>query len=32
MIIKKFRLPNPYKKKGVFFKNEKITLKQGKTC
>lgn len=32
MTIKKLRLPNPYKKKGVFFKNENIFLKQGKKC
>ena len=30
--IRKLRFPNPYKKKGVFYKNETIVLKQGKTC
>jgi len=28
--IKKIRLPDPYKKKGIFFKNEIIKKKQGK--
>jgi len=28
--IKKIRLPDPYKKKGIFYKNERIKKKQGK--
>jgi len=30
--IKKLRLPEPYKKKGILYKNENIKIKQGKTC
>jgi len=30
--IKHLRLPDPYKKKGVLYKNENIRIKQGKIC
>nr|QYC61852.1 ribosomal protein L6 [Actinocyclus sp. mgcode 4] len=30
--IKNLRLPDPYKKKGIFYKNENIRIKQGKIC
>ena len=29
-ILKKNRLPEPYKGKGILYENEKITIKQGK--
>lgn len=31
-IIKNLRLPDPYKKKGILYKNENIRAKQGKVC
>ena len=30
--IKNLRLPDPYKKKGILYKNENIRIKQGKVC